>query len=83
MPTFDESGLPGFVRGTWFGVLAPVETPKAIKQLIADTTRQVVESEEVKEILRKRGVIAAGGSPEAFEALIKSEIEGWSFLGKK
>lgn len=83
VPTFDESGLPGFVRGTWFGVLAPVETPEAIKQLIADTTRKVVESEEVKEILRKRGVMAAGGSPEDFEALIKSEIEGWAFLGTK
>lgn len=80
IPTFDESGLPGFIRGTWFGILAPSKTPEPVKQIIAEATRQVVESPEVRENLRQRGVMAAGGPPDDFATLIQTEIEGWSFL---
>lgn len=80
IPTFAESGLPGFTRGTWFGVLAPSATPQAIKDTIAQTARKVVESDEVREMLRQRGMIPAGGPPEDFDTLIRTEIDGWSFL---
>ncbi|MVW69984.1 tripartite tricarboxylate transporter substrate binding protein [Bordetella sp. 15P40C-2] len=83
IPTFDESGMPDFVRGTWFGILAPAATPDAVKEKIAKAAREVMASEDVRETLRKRGVMAAGGPPQEFVDLINSEIEGWSFLGKQ
>lgn len=81
IPTFAESGLPGFTRGTWFGVLAPSATPQPIKDIIAKAARQVTESDEVREMLRQRGMIPAGGPPEDFARLIQMEVDGWSFLG--
>jgi tripartite-type tricarboxylate transporter receptor subunit TctC len=30
LPTANESGLPGFDISTWYGILAPAATPKAI-----------------------------------------------------
>ncbi|MBX9810407.1 MAG: tripartite tricarboxylate transporter substrate binding protein [Burkholderiales bacterium] len=77
VPTVAESGLPDFVVTTWFGVLAPAGTPKA---LIARINADIVEalgSAGVRQKLDRAGLIASPSTPEEFGALIKSEIVRW------
>lgn len=78
VPTVAESGLPDFVVTTWFGVLAPAGTPKAlIKRLNTDIV-EVLGSAGVRQKLDRAGLIASPSTPEEFGALIKSEIVRWA-----
>lgn len=78
VPTIAESGYPGFVYDTWYGVPAPARTPATIiSRLNADIVR-VLASPDVKTLLEQQGTQPAGGSPADFGAFIQSEIEKWS-----
>ena len=77
VPTLHESGLTGFQAASWFGLLAPARTPRA---LVVQLNRDVVEilrTPSVQHDLIKQGAEAAPGTPEDFLALIKTEIARW------
>ncbi len=69
-----EAGLPNYVTGNWYGVLAPAATPRNIVQLLNTQVNAVLARPEVKELLVSQGYEPAGGTPEAFGKFIKSEI---------
>ncbi|WP_423199590.1 MULTISPECIES: Bug family tripartite tricarboxylate transporter substrate binding protein [unclassified Cupriavidus] len=80
VPTFAEAGLPNFVAGTWFGLLAPARTPSTV---IARLNREVVAalaSPELSKAFMDRNIIPSGNSPEAFERFIRAEIDKWKRL---
>jgi tripartite-type tricarboxylate transporter receptor subunit TctC len=83
VPTIDESGLPGFEVITWWGMLAPSKTPRAIVERLNREVRSALEVPEVKKSLLDHGMDPAGGSPEEFGALIKSDMEKWGGVGKR
>lgn len=77
VPTVSESGLPDFVVTTWFGVLAPAGTPRAlVKRLNADIV-EALGSAGVHQKLDRAGLIASPSTPDEFGALIQSEIIRW------
>jgi tripartite-type tricarboxylate transporter receptor subunit TctC len=77
LPTIAEAGFPGFETDTWYGLLAPADTPAAIvRRINADTTR-VLELPDIKAALEQQGAQPAGGSPDEFRRFIQSEIEKW------
>ena len=83
VPTMSESGLPGFVGGTWFGLLAPAKTPRAIiERLSAETTKLLGSAEMAKQFL-DRDVEPGGGTPQEFEQFIRAEIEKWQGVATK
>ena len=46
VPTIDESGLPGFLFNSWFAILAPAGTPKAIvARLNAEVVKALADAE--------------------------------------
>ena len=59
VPTMAESGLPGFVGGTWFGLLAPAKTPKPIVDKLSTEVQAALSSPE----LRKTSRIATSSLP--------------------
>ena len=78
VPTVSESALPGFEANNWDGMLLPAGTPGAVvAKLNRDVTR-VLNLPEVKELLSNQGALPTPGTPNAFEAYIKSEIAKWS-----
>ena len=82
LPTVAESGLRGFSASGWYGLLAPVATPKdIIGRLNADITR-VLRMPEVAERLNSLAAEAAPGTPEQFGAFIRSEIDKWAKVVK-
>jgi tripartite-type tricarboxylate transporter receptor subunit TctC len=75
VPTVAEAGLPGFEFDTWYGILAPASTPRAIvSQVSADVVR-VLAMPDVRERLNARGAVAKGTTPEEFDRFIRAEVE--------
>jgi tripartite-type tricarboxylate transporter receptor subunit TctC len=78
VPTMGEAGLPGFDTGLWFGLLAPVGTPKAAIDRINAAANQAIKSEQVIKALQPQGIDLLGGSSDEFTRYIASEMERWN-----
>jgi tripartite-type tricarboxylate transporter receptor subunit TctC len=78
IPTIAEVALPGFDAATWFALVAPAGTPKEIVlRLNAEVTRLVAQA-EVQQRFADLGMTIAGGTPDALDAYVKSEIGKWA-----
>ena len=82
VPTFAESGL-AVDAGTHWGLLAPAATPAAVIRKINAEVDRVLQQPEVKARIAELGFDAAGGSPEAWAALIRSEMAKWAKVVKE
>ena len=82
VPTIAEAGYPGFEASAWYGVLAPAGTPKAIVLRLNSEILRALKIPEVKERLENVGFEIVGGTPEAFGAYMKSEIDKWARVVK-
>lgn len=80
IPTLAEAGLPGLVGGTWFGLLAPARTPKAVIDVIHAATVAALNSPDLRKALEDRGIQPGGGTPEEFGRFIASEVAKWQKL---
>ncbi|MEA2977716.1 MAG: putative tricarboxylic transport rane protein [Alphaproteobacteria bacterium] len=78
VPTFDESGFPGFKILTWNGLMAPAGTPKEIIGRIAGEVARVMHDPKLAERFASNGVDPLGNSPEEFAATIPADIELWA-----
>ena len=75
VPTMAEAGLPGFVAGTWWGVLAPAQTPKPVIDRLHSTITEILRSPETSKRFTDLGAQLVGNTPQEFAELIKSEGE--------
>lgn len=78
VPTLAELGYGNVVVETWYGVLAPAGTTPAVIDRMNTEIDQLLAQPEVKETLLKQGIAPAGGRPERFDALLRSELKLWS-----
>ena len=84
LPTVAEAGVPGYEFQAWFGVMAPAATPRPIIDKLNQELRRLIALPEVRErLVTQGGFELAGGTPEAFAALIGSEIGHWGKLVKQ
>ena len=74
IPTIAEAGLPGFEMLSWFGLLAPAATPRAIVTRLNTETLKALATADVKAVVAAQGSEIVAGSPEQFGDYIKSEI---------
>jgi tripartite-type tricarboxylate transporter receptor subunit TctC len=75
-PTVAET-LPGFVTGSWQGVLAPARTPPAlIAKLNAEIIR-ILALPDVKEMLSSQGTTPLPASPQDTSRWLASEKQRW------
>ena len=78
LPTVAEAGVAGYEFQAWFGVVAPAGTPASIVDKLNQELRRIIALPEVRDRLTSQGGMeVTGSSPEAFSALIRSEIERW------
>jgi len=61
----------------WFGVLAPAGTPRPIVMRLNAELNAGLATAELREQLRAQTADAAGGTPEAFAAIIKADYAKW------
>jgi tripartite-type tricarboxylate transporter receptor subunit TctC len=75
LPTIAESGLPGYEASSWYGILAPAGTPRAVVDRLNAELTKALDQPEVRASLIAEGAEPAGGSPEVFAQHIRSEME--------
>ncbi|CAN5689674.1 tripartite tricarboxylate transporter substrate binding protein [soil metagenome] len=78
VPTFAEQGLPEVEASTWFSLLAPAATPRAIQQRLNDEINKALAVPEVRKRIEDLGSVPAGGSLESIQAFMKSEVPRWT-----
>jgi tripartite-type tricarboxylate transporter receptor subunit TctC len=76
--TFDESGLKGYEATTWFGLMAPVKTPREIVSRWNVEVGKILASSDIKERFINDGLEPMGGSAEEFGKFIRSEIDKYA-----
>lgn len=77
IPTMIESGVKGYESNTWYGLLAPKATPRAIVTKLNKEVVSIINLPEVKSHLLAEGAEPVGDTPEEFGAIIKSDIAKW------
>ena len=78
VPTISESGVPGYEFISWNGVHVPAATPRAIAGKLNTELLRTIALPDVKEKMFGLGMDVAGGTPEEFAALVKSDIAKWA-----
>ena len=73
-PTISESGLPGFEFNSWFAVMAPAGTPKAIVNKLNAEFRKALADPGVREKLAAQGFTIRGSSPEELGTATKAQL---------
>ncbi len=74
VPTFAEAGLPQFDMETWYGIVAPGGTPKAIIDKISAEVGKILAMPDVKEKLEEQGMRPLISTADQFSALFKTEL---------
>ena len=82
IPTFTESGLPGFEVIVWNAIFAPAGTPRAIVDQVNADINRALKQPAVRERLNGLGLVPVGGTATAFSVYFKNEIARWSKVGK-
>jgi tripartite-type tricarboxylate transporter receptor subunit TctC len=77
VPTFAESGFPGFKVLTWNGLMAPAAVASEITDRIAGEVSRSVKDARFAERLAGFGVDPLGNTPAQFAALIAADIVLW------
>ena len=78
IPTMAEAGLEGYELASWFGMLAPLDTPTPIIQMLHQEISKIYQLQEIREKLISQGVEPLASSPLEFSQQINSEIDYWS-----
>jgi tripartite-type tricarboxylate transporter receptor subunit TctC len=78
VPTFMESGFPGFRILTWNGLMAPAGTPAWIIDRMAGEVARAVKDPKFVERLAVDGFDPLGNRPDEFAAMIAADISFWA-----
>jgi tripartite-type tricarboxylate transporter receptor subunit TctC len=78
VPTMAEAGMPDFVTSIWFGLMAPVGTPREIVDKLARGVAESTKSPEVVAAWRPQGIDPLSGGPDEFVKHVASEMTRWS-----
>jgi tripartite-type tricarboxylate transporter receptor subunit TctC len=83
IPTMAQAGLPGYEVISWYGVLAPKDTPPAVVNKLYTELAKILASPDMKERFAKEGSEAVASTPEQFGAFIKAELAKWAKVIKE
>lgn len=83
IPTIAEQGYAGFDVNYWLGLIGPAKLPPAVVTKINTDVNAALAAADVREQFLAQGAEPAGGTPQAFDALIKREIKEWITMVKK
>jgi tripartite-type tricarboxylate transporter receptor subunit TctC len=80
VPTVAESGLPEYFYDSWFGVLAPANTPAPIVEKISRDIARVLQLPDVQDRLSKLGMVTSTHGAAKFDALVRKDTERFGKL---
>jgi len=82
IPTVAEQGLPGFNVASWFGIMAPANTPGAIIQRLYVEIAKITETADMKKFLLTQGAEPMLMDPPKFSEFLRVETDKWGKVVK-
>jgi tripartite-type tricarboxylate transporter receptor subunit TctC len=82
VPTVSEAGVPGYKWETWFGLLAPAKTPRAIVTKLNGEITRILNHPDSKERWTTLGADPVPITPEAFDKYVVEQIALFTKLAK-
>jgi tripartite-type tricarboxylate transporter receptor subunit TctC len=82
VPTIAEQGLAGFNVASWFGVMAPANTPGAVVQRLYGEIAKIVESADMRKFLLTQGAEPMVMDPPKFSEFLRAETDKWGKVVK-
>jgi tripartite-type tricarboxylate transporter receptor subunit TctC len=70
--------IPGFELNSWYGMMAPAGTPKAIVMRLNQELNKALLMPDVMEWMKQNGLDPRGTTPEEHAAYIRAEIGKWA-----
>jgi tripartite-type tricarboxylate transporter receptor subunit TctC len=83
VPTLNETVLPGYNTGSWYGLLAPARTPRAVIDLLGGEIGKVMQLPDIRESFVRSGFEPEGTLPDTFAAFIRAEIAKYEVVIRK
>ncbi len=83
VPTISESGIPGYSVDSYYGLVAPARTPKAVVDLLDREVRAALLVPEVSDKLARLGMPVAAGNADALAARIRDDLARYGPIVKK
>ena len=78
LPTFAESGFPGFEATSWFAFMGPAGLPQAIVDKVRAQSLKVLADPEMKQKFAALGLDTVGSTPEETRKAIATDIPKWA-----
>jgi tripartite-type tricarboxylate transporter receptor subunit TctC len=82
VPTVSEAGVPGYEMGSWFGLLAPANTPQPIIDQLSAEVSKAVHDPRFKGRMTAQGIQVVGGTPGQMLATMQTDTRKWAELIK-
>jgi tripartite-type tricarboxylate transporter receptor subunit TctC len=83
IPTFAESGLPGYDVTSWYGLSYPAGTPGGMVERTNTALRSLLATEAVRTQILKVGALVRSSTPDELKAHIADEITKWKAVREK
>ncbi len=83
VPTVAESGYPGFVTGSWQGLLASASTPADIVSKLNAEFAKALAIPEIRERLMAQGAEPRPMVPAQFAEFLRNDTAKWAQLAKE
>lgn len=83
IPTFAESGLPGFDVGQWFGLFGPASLPREILAKLNAEINRALNQAELKAEFARVGFDTTPRSPGDFNSYMRAESARWAKVIKE
>jgi tripartite-type tricarboxylate transporter receptor subunit TctC len=82
-PTMIESGLPGFIVSSGFGLMGPAGLPRPVVDRVNASLKTALNNPDARNQLSGQGADPVGSTPEEYDAFNKSEIAKWIRVAKE
>ena len=77
VPTFEESGYPGLVSSTFYGLLGPAGLPREVVMRLNAAVVAAVARKELADQLVALGYEMESNTPEQFAAFLRDDSDQW------
>jgi len=83
VPTIAEQGMPRFEAVSWYALMVPAATPKAIVDRLNAESLKMLDKPAIREKFAGLGLEAGSGTPQSLAATIQSETARWADVIQK
>lgn len=83
VPTVAESGVPGYVADSWYGLFAPAGTPADVIEKLNAAAKKAVFTDAFRKKMEAEGLVVKGGTPQEFGTYAKGEEARWRKVVKE